>query len=202
MTRLMTMLMLLAGIWSAPALAQTSPKPPTAPQQSYPRLVDALGKAGNFTTFLKLWSLAGMDRTRSIASLQDNGSRLGTGATPAKPIPGAAAQITIFAPTDAAFAAMGSQGLNALIADKAKLRSFMLAHVVQRPLLVSHLFDPVESSRKDFRNAAGWVLGFQCNGRHAGMHNQVINGKARVGAFQDVWTSEGIVHGIDAVLAP
>ena len=180
-----TMLMLLAGVWPAPALAQANTKPAAAPQQSYPRLGDALARAGTFSTFLKLWNLAGPDRARSAKN--------------AAAVPG---QITIFAPTDAAFAAMGEKRVNALIADKAKLRSFLRAHIVERPLLASDMFDPVAQSRKTFRNAQGWVLGFSCNGRHAGMHNPVINGKARVGAFQDVRTSEGTVHGIDAVLVP
>ncbi len=74
-------------------------------------LMDSLRLNGGFTTFVKAsdaTNLSGMFKTNK--------------------------NLTIFAPTDAAFAAMPPAELTALMADKARLQKFVLHHVVNAPV--------------------------------------------------------------------
>lgn len=158
-------------------------KPATNPPAK--SVAEVLKAAGNFNTFLSLLEQAG---------IQDNGFR-----NLAQAGPGGGPR-TIFAPTDAAFAKLPKGTVEALRKDPKRLRSFLLGHILPGKVMVKDMFDPVENSNKEFKTAEGQVLGFSCNGRHAGMHNPTINGKARVGRFQDVSASGGVVHEIDAVL--
>jgi uncharacterized surface protein with fasciclin (FAS1) repeats len=146
-------------------------------------LFERLSAAGNFNTFLSLLETAG---------IQDDSFRKLAGGRP----------YTLLAPNDAAFAALPKGSLAALKRDPQRLRSFLLGHMLQGSIKVEDMFDATQvESRKDFKTAQGRVLGFQCNGRHSGMHNPTIDGRARIGTFQDVMISGGIVHEIGAVLA-
>ena len=150
-------------------------------------VAETLRAAGNFNTFLSLLEQA---------AIQDNGLRsliqAGPGGGPR----------TILAPTDAAFAKLPKGTVEALRKNPKRLRSFLLGHILPGKVMVKDMFEPVENSKKEFKTTEGWVLGFQCDGRHAGMHNPTINGKARIGKFQDVMASNSliVIHEIDAVL--
>jgi uncharacterized surface protein with fasciclin (FAS1) repeats len=96
---------------------------------------------------------------------------------------------TVFAPTDAAFAAVPPATLKALIADKAKLQKVLLYHVVPGRLLAADLKNGAN------KTAEGSMLQLT---RNAGA--LVVN-DANVAAA-DVKASNGVVHVIDKVLIP
>lgn len=74
-------------------------------------LVDTLRLSGQFNTFLK-----GVDSTNLTSLLKTNKN------------------LTVFAPTDAAFAAMPANELAALQANKTAMQKFILHHVVNAPI--------------------------------------------------------------------
>jgi uncharacterized surface protein with fasciclin (FAS1) repeats len=145
-------------------------------------LIETLAATGNFKTLLSLLQASGM---------KDDGMRKLAGGRP----------YTLLAPNDAAFAALPKGSVDAL-RNPARLRAFLLAHMLPGTIKVQAMFDSTQAaSRKAFENAHGRVLGFSCNGRHSGMHNPVVDGRARIGTFQDVAISGGIVHELGGVLA-
>lgn len=106
-------------------LAQTPPATTVAPTTVAPTatmapasvkvngdLVDTLKLSGQFTTFTR-----GLDATNLTGLLKANKN------------------LTVFAPTDAAFAAMPAADLARLITDKAAMQRFLLHHVVNAPIL-------------------------------------------------------------------
>ncbi|MBX3485100.1 fasciclin domain-containing protein [Phenylobacterium sp.] len=74
-------------------------------------LLDTLKLSGQFTTFV-----AGVDATNLASLLKTQ------------------PQITVFAPTDAAFAAMPAEELARLKSDKAAMQKFILHHMVNAPV--------------------------------------------------------------------
>lgn len=79
-------------------------------------LMDTLRTSGQFTTFV-----AGVDATNLSGLLKSNKN------------------LTVFAPTDAAFAAMAPADLAKLKADKAAMQKFILHHVVNAPIPASKI---------------------------------------------------------------
>jgi uncharacterized surface protein with fasciclin (FAS1) repeats len=99
---------------SAPAAAlATSAAKPVAAQGD---LVDTLKLSGQFTTFV-----GGIDATNLTSLLKTN------------------TNLTVFAPTDAAFAAMPAADLARLKSDKAAMQRFVLHHVVNAPVPASKI---------------------------------------------------------------
>lgn len=75
-------------------------------------LLDTLKLSGQFTTFTR-----GLDATNLAGMLKTNKN------------------LTVFAPTDAAFAAMPAADLARLMTDKAAMQRFLLHHVVNAPIM-------------------------------------------------------------------
>lgn len=99
----------VAALIVAPGLAQAQAlAKPVAVQGD---LVDTLKLNGGFTTFV-----GGIDATNLAGLLKTNKN------------------LTVFAPTDAAFAAMPPADLAKLKADKAAMQKFVLHHVVNAPI--------------------------------------------------------------------
>jgi uncharacterized surface protein with fasciclin (FAS1) repeats len=99
-------------------------------------------------------------------------------------------KLTVFAPTNAAFAKVPAKTLRALKHDKAMLKSVLLYHVVKGRLSAKrianrHSASTLEGGRLHFRTRAGHVY---------------VN-RARV-VTADIGASNGIVHAIDRVLIP
>jgi uncharacterized surface protein with fasciclin (FAS1) repeats len=92
----------------APAAAATAAAKPVAVQGD---LVDTLKLSGQFTTFV-----GGIDATNLTGLLKTNKN------------------LTVFAPTDAAFAAMPADQLAKLKSDKVAMQKFVLHHVVNAPV--------------------------------------------------------------------
>jgi|SRR5215213_3587906 len=162
-------------------------------------LAQALSAAGNFNTFLSLLEQAGL---KNLGLAPSGGKR-----TPSHAGPGGGPHYqTIFAPTDTAFQRLPPGTLDALRKDPARLRAFLLGHIIEGRVMVADLLTPVGDGTtktfKELKSRQGRVLGFQCNG-HTGAHYPRVNGgAARVGKFQDVMASDYLVviHEIDAVL--
>ena len=100
---------------------------------------------------------------------------------------------TVFAPTNAAFEALGQDTINALLADPDALRNILLLHV-----LPGTVFDAA---------AFGNILGFDIGAGNGGTLNVTatdnglaVNGVDIIAA--DIMTGNGIVHVIDQVLIP
>lgn len=108
----------VAALIATPAFAQdqaaSAASPPVAakPVVVNGDLVDTLKLSGQFTTFVK-----GIDATNLAGLLKSNQYHL-----------------TVFAPTDAAFAEMPADKLAALQSDKTAMQHFILHHIVNAPI--------------------------------------------------------------------
>ena len=135
-------------------------------RQAMPKqnIVQTAVAAGQFTTLVSLVKQAGLA-----------GALSGPG------------PLTVFAPTDAAFAKVPKATLAALGKDKAKLRAVLLYHVVKGKVTAAQLM-----SAKTLQGGSLTV--------------RVSGGKVFVGGAQvvkpDVTASNGVIHVIDKVLIP
>jgi uncharacterized surface protein with fasciclin (FAS1) repeats len=136
----------------------------TAPQKN---LVQTAVAAGQFKTLATLLTKAGLVKTLE------------------RPGP-----YTVFAPTDAAFAKVPKATVNALLADKAKLRAVLLYHVV--PGKVTSAAVTQLSSAK---TASGKKIRIRVAGKNVFVNNAKVT-KA------DVAASNGVIHVVNRVLIP
>ena len=96
---------------------------------------------------------------------------------------------TVFAPTDTAFAAVPADTLNALLADKEKLKKVLLYHVVPGTLMAKQL------KAGDLKTAEGAALKLTDTAGVFTVNDANI-------AAADVVASNGVIHVIDKVLLP
>jgi len=129
-------------------------------------IVDTAIGAGQFNTLAKALTAAGLVDTLK-----------GTG------------PFTVFAPTDAAFAKIPADKLNALLADKAALTKVLTYHVVPGRILAKD----VKSG--EVRTAQGQPITIK-----AGKSGVMVN-DAKV-VKTDVVASNGVIHVIDTVILP
>src|SRR4029078_1671836 len=99
-------------------------------------------------------------------------------------------RLTVFAPTDAAFAKVPKATLDALAKDKAKLRAVLLHHVAKGKLTASKVI-----KRKSIKTLNGDRLRVRVR------TGKVYVGGARV-TTPDVLASNGVIHIINKVLIP
>ncbi len=158
----------LAGL----AAVAVVPSAGAAPADSVPaprltNIVETARAAGNFTTLLAAVEAAGL-----TATLEGQGP------------------FTVFAPTDAAFAALPAGTVEGLLADLPRLRSILTYHVVAGEVPASQVVQ-LNSART-------------LNGKSVSI--VVRNGEVRLNGVKvvqtDIRTSNGIIHVIDAVLLP
>jgi uncharacterized surface protein with fasciclin (FAS1) repeats len=123
--------------------------------------------AGQFHTLTKLLKRAGLVKT-----LQGKGP------------------YTVFAPTDAAFAKVPKKTMNALAADKAKLRAVLLYHVAKGKLTAGKVV-----KRASIKTLNGQRVRVRVR------HGRVYVAGARV-TTPDVRASNGVIHIINRVLIP
>ena len=97
---------------------------------------------------------------------------------------------TVFAPTDAAFAALGKETIDALLADPEKLKAILTYHVAGEAIYSSDL-----SAKGSFTSVNGAPAAFKLEGGSA-----YING-AKITAA-NILASNGVIHVIDAVILP
>jgi uncharacterized surface protein with fasciclin (FAS1) repeats len=146
--------------------AQTAAGPRVAPAGD---IVETARAAGHFTTFLKA-----VDATNLTGVLKNNKN------------------LTVFVPTDAAFAALPAGQLDKLMADKAALQKLMTHHVINAP---------VDSSK--FAGARGPVPSVaQDNVMLDGSQEGVLKVDGATIVQADIRATNGILHVVDRVLIP
>tara|TARA_B110000914_G_scaffold48856_1_gene41703 strand:+ start:74 stop:562 length:489 start_codon:yes stop_codon:yes gene_type:complete len=130
-------------------------------------IVDTAVAAGDFSTLVTAVKAAGL-----VETLKGEGP------------------FTVFAPTDAAFAKVPTETLNALLADKAALANVLTYHVVAGKVMAA---DVVKLT------SAVTVQG-------QAVSIEVKDGKVYVNGAQvvatDIKASNGVIHVIDAVILP
>jgi uncharacterized surface protein with fasciclin (FAS1) repeats len=136
----------------------------TAPQKN---IVQTAVAAGQFKTLATLLTKAGLVKT-----LQRPGP------------------YTVFAPTDAAFAKVPKSTVNALLADKAKLRAVLLYHVVPGKVTAAKVAQLASAKTVNGKN-----VGIRTPGKNVLVNNAKVT-KA------DVMASNGVIHIVNRVLIP
>jgi hypothetical protein len=190
---------------AAAAFAQESKPTANSPAKS---VIKTLRAAGNFNTFLSLLERAGLNNlglapAGFVGGPGPNRTDSDSKPDPAQAGPGGGPRYqTVFAPNDAAFAKLPKGALAALKKDPKRLRSFLLGHMVPGKLMVRDMAEPVATSGKTFTTGDGSELSLIWSAGIDGMSSLQINGKARIGKFQDVMASDYliVIHEIDAVL--
>jgi uncharacterized surface protein with fasciclin (FAS1) repeats len=97
---------------------------------------------------------------------------------------------TVFAPTDEAFAKVPRETLNALLADKDKLKAVLLYHVVKGRVMAA---DAVKLDSA--KTVEGDAIAIRTKGGKVMINNAQVT-------QADVKASNGVIHVIDAVLLP
>jgi uncharacterized surface protein with fasciclin (FAS1) repeats len=154
--------LVLAAV-AASAIAAPSPAAPRAKAD----IVGTAAAAGDFTTLTKLLKTAGL-----AATLRQAGP------------------YTVFAPTDAAFAKVPKATLDALLADKAKLKAVLLYHVVAGKVTATDV-----AKLRSAKTANGKTVAIRVAGG-----NVFVNG-AKV-TTPDVMATNGVIHVVNRVLIP
>lgn len=106
--------------------------------------------------------------------------------------------LTVFAPTNDAFAALGDETLNAVLADQEQLTNILLYHVVDGTLLAS---DVVALAGDNGITTVNTLLGEPFTITIDGDGNVFINGTIQIVGF-DIVASNGVIHVIDGVILP
>ena len=123
--------------------------------------------AGKFTTLTKLLKRAGL-----VSALRQPGP------------------YTVFAPTDAAFKKVPKKTLNALLANKAKLKAVLLYHVVAGKVTAADV-----SMLKSAKTLNGKSVRIRVSGTNVFVNTAKVT-------KPDVMASNGVIHVINAVLIP
>ncbi|MFN2334835.1 MAG: fasciclin domain-containing protein [Wenzhouxiangellaceae bacterium] len=130
-------------------------------------IVDTAVAAGNFTTLVTAVQAAGL-----VETLKGKGP------------------FTVFAPTDAAFAAIPADTPSALLADKEKLSAVLTYHVVPGKVMAADVVN---------LKSATTVQGSDISIKVSDAGVMVDNANVVV---TDIETSNGVIHVVDAVIMP
>lgn len=98
--------------------------------------------------------------------------------------------LTVFAPTDKAFAKIPKEDLAALLADKEKLKAVLTYHVVPGRLLAKAVVE-----RSNAKSLQGQEIGIAVTGKGVKVNNANV-------LKTDILCSNGVIHVIDSVLIP
>ena len=153
----------LLGAMTVGAVASSASRP----HKPAKNIVQTAVAAGSFKTLVKLVKQAGLA-----------GALSGPG------------PLTVFAPTDAAFAKVPKATLAALVKDQAKLKAVLLYHVVNGRFTAARAL-----KQKSLTTLEGGTLTVRAR------HNKVYVNRARV-IKANVMTSNGVIHAINQVLIP
>ena len=170
-TRFLLAAAAVAALSAAPFAASAQTPAPAAAAQPVAvqgDLVDTLKLSGQFTTFV-----GGIDATNLAGLLKTNKN------------------LTVFAPTDAAFATMPAADLAKLKSDKAAMQKFVLHHVVNAPIDSTK----IKGAKGPIPSGAGDTI--------------LLDGSDEAGALKvdgativqaDLRTGSGLLHVVDHVL--
>lgn len=159
---------ILALLMTTPGVALSQTAAPATQVAAQGDLMDTLRLSGKFTTLV-----AGIDATNLAGLLKSN------------------ANLTVFAPTDAAFAAMPAADLNALKADKAAMQKFVLHHVVNAPFLSTR----IKGVKGPIPSGAGDPILLDGSDETGTLK---VDGATIIQA--DLKTASGLLHVVDRVL--
>jgi len=143
----------------------------TNTDEPLPNLLDVARDAGNFSILLTALEATGLDTT--IGHSND--------------------LFTVFAPTDEAFAALGQDTIDALLADTETLRDILLYHVIAGTAVDAQTALNSVGVEIEAANGDRFVLTLQGDALFVN-DSEVI--------ATDIRASNGIIHVIDAVLLP
>jgi uncharacterized surface protein with fasciclin (FAS1) repeats len=169
-TRLFLAAAAVAALGAAPFAASAQTQAPAAavkPVAVQGDLVDTLKLSGQFTTFV-----GGIDATNLAGLLKTNKN------------------LTVFAPTDAAFAAMPADQLAKLKSDKVAMQKFVLHHVVNAPVDSTK----IKGAKGPIPSGAGDTILLDGSDEAA----MKVDGAKIVQA--DLRTGSGLLHVVDHVL--
>jgi uncharacterized surface protein with fasciclin (FAS1) repeats len=161
----LTAVIAAAAVVATAAGIATASTPSTATGQK--NIVETAAAAGQFTTLISLAKTAGLA-----------GALTGPG------------PLTLFAPTDAAFAKVPKATLAALGKDKAKLRAVLLYHVVKGKVTAAQVV-----KLRSAKTLQGSPVAIRVK------DGKVYVAGARV-TKPDVMASNGVIHVIDKVIIP
>jgi uncharacterized surface protein with fasciclin (FAS1) repeats len=139
----------------------------TAKPAASKNLVQTAVAAGQFKTLVKLVKLAGLQSALEGSS-----------------------KLTVFAPTDAAFAKVPKATINALLANKAELKAVLLYHVLKGEFPAAKIL-----KLKSAKTLEGSSVKFSVTG--GAVH---VNDAKVIKA--NVFASNGVIHVINTVLVP
>ena len=175
----------LAASLAAPAFAQpaAAPAPDAAPALAQPYVapaqqlaiapagdtIETLRAAGQFKTLLKALDAANL-----------------TGVIKAQ------RTVTLFAPTDAAFAALPAGELDRLLKDRAALQRLMMYHLINLPVDSTKLL----GAKGPINTVAGSGLVLD------GSADGVLKANTATVLAYDIKTTSGVLYVVDAVLTP
>lgn len=134
-------------------------------------IVDVAVENGNFTTLVAALEATGLDET-----LDDENETF-----------------TVFAPTDDAFALLGEDTINALLADTDTLSNILLYHVIAGAEVDAA--GAIASAGTTVEVANGQSVGLSLEGESLMVNLSVVT-------MADVQADNGVIHVIDAVLMP
>lgn len=150
------------------------PQEPVAndpPAEEVGNIVEVASDAGSFTTLITALESAGLDSTLADET----------------------ASFTVFAPTDDAFAALGQDTIDALLADTDKLTSILTYHVLSGDPVASEAAISLAGSTVETVNGAKVAITVR--------DGDLFINNAKV-TSADIEASNGIIHVLDAVITP
>ncbi len=157
----------VAGLALLAATSGSATAAPATHTKAKSNIVQTAVGAGQFKTLVALVKQAGL-----VGALSGKGP------------------LTVFAPTDAAFAKVPKATLTALGKDKAKLKAVLLYHVVKGKVTAAQVVKLTSAKTLEGSSVAIKVKG-----------GKVFVGGAQV-VTPDVMASNGVIHVIDKVLIP
>jgi uncharacterized surface protein with fasciclin (FAS1) repeats len=110
------------------------------------------------------------------------------------------ASLTVFAPTDAAFAALGEETISAVLADQPLLTSILLFHVLDGAVMSADVVAGLEASNNLLQvpSLQGQYIDISADDMGAVQ----VNGANLNLEMVDIAASNGVIHVIDAVILP
>jgi uncharacterized surface protein with fasciclin (FAS1) repeats len=148
----------------------STPAAPAATAAAAPDIVDTAVAAGSFNTLATALTAADL-----VATLKGDGP------------------FTVFAPTDEAFAKIPKADLDALLADKEKLKGVLLLHVVPGKVMAADVMKMSDGTAVKTAGGQDVTVGVSAAG--------VTVNKAAV-TKTDIEAKNGVIHVIDSVILP
>ena len=100
---------------------------------------------------------------------------------------------TVFAPTDAAFAKLPKEQIDALLKDKEKLKGILLFHVLPGNVSAAAVGKMHDGDKVKTVSGKEFTLGLKDN---------VVTVNGAIVSKSDIQASNGVIHAIDTVIMP